>query len=81
MPGALPEHFVFSYADSYHGWPVEPLHGPHVLHGGFNDPRLGGYHFGIDIAVDDSHPALAAPKGDSHRVYAVEGGVMTHGRT
>lgn len=76
VPGALPEHFRFSYADGYHGWPVEPLHGPHVLHGGFNDPRLGGYHFGIDIAVDDSHPALDAPKGDSHRVYAVEGGVM-----
>ena len=76
VPGALPEHYRFSYADDYHGWPVEPLHGPHVLHGGFNDPRLGGYHFGIDIAVDDSHPALDAPKGDSHRVYAVEGGVM-----
>jgi hypothetical protein len=76
VPGALPAHFRFSYADGYHGWPVEPLHGPHVLHGGFNDPRLGGYHFGIDIAVDDSHPAVEAPKGDSHRVYAVEGGVM-----
>jgi hypothetical protein len=76
VPGALPDHFRFSYADDYHGWPTQPLHGLHVLHGGFNDPRLGGYHFGIDIAVDDSHPALEAPKGDSHRVFAVEGGVM-----
>jgi hypothetical protein len=76
VPGALPKGFVFQYYDSYHGWPTPPLHGPHVLHGGFDDPRAGGYHFGIDIAVDDSHPALLAPKGASHRVYAVEGGIM-----
>ena len=67
---------MFQYNDAYHGWPTPPLHGPHVLHGGFDDPRAGGYHFGIDIAVDDSHPALEAPKGASHRVYAVEGGDM-----
>jgi hypothetical protein len=76
VPGALPKGFVFQYDDDYHGWPTPPLHGPHVLHGGFDDPRAGGYHFGIDIAVDDSHPALLAPKGASHRVYAVEGGIM-----
>jgi hypothetical protein len=76
IPGALPKGFVFRYSDSYTGWPTPPLHGPHVLHGGFDDPRAGGYHFGIDIAVDDSHPALEAPKGGSHRVYAVEGGYM-----
>jgi hypothetical protein len=76
IPGALPAGFVFRYADSYRGWPTPPLHGPHVLHGGFDDPREGGYHFGIDIAVDDSHPALKAPRGASHRVYAVEGGIM-----
>jgi hypothetical protein len=76
IPGALPAGFVFHYADSYRGWPTPPLHGPHVLHGGFDDPREGGYHFGIDIAVDDSHPALKAPRGASHRVYAVEGGIM-----
>ena len=76
IPGALPPGFVFHYDDDYHGWPTPPLHGPHVLHGGFDDPRAGGYHFGIDIAVDDSHPALLAPKGASHRVYAVEGGIM-----
>jgi hypothetical protein len=76
VPGALPRGFVFRYDDDYRGWPTPPLHGPHVLHGGFDDPRAGGYHFGIDIAVDDSHPALLAPKGASHRVYAVEGGYM-----
>ena len=76
IPGALPRGFVFHYDDGYQGWPTPPLHGPHVLHGGFDDPRAGGYHFGIDIAVDDSHPALLAPKGLSHRVYAVEGGSM-----
>jgi hypothetical protein len=76
VAGALPPGFRFTYADDYHGWPVEPLHGWHVLHGGFDDPREGGYHFGVDIAVDDSHPAKDAPKGLSHRVYAVEGGVM-----
>jgi hypothetical protein len=76
IPGALAKGFVFQYDDDYHGWPTPPLHGPHVLHGGFDDPRAGGYHFGIDIAVDDSKPALEAPKGGSHRVYAVEGGIM-----
>jgi hypothetical protein len=76
IPGALPRGFVFQYDDTYHGWPTPPLHGPHVLHGGFDDPRAGGYHFGVDIAVDDSQPALLAPKGASHRVYAVEGGTM-----
>jgi hypothetical protein len=76
VAGALPDGFRFQYDDDYHGWPVAPLHGWHVLHGGFDDPRAGGYHFGIDIAVDDSHPALQAPKGLSHRVYAVEDGTM-----
>jgi hypothetical protein len=76
VAGALPDGFEFTYHDDYHGWPVQPLHGLHVLHGGFDDPRAGGYHFGVDIAVDDSHPAKKAPKGLSHRVYAVEGGLM-----
>jgi hypothetical protein len=76
VAGALPDGFRFQYDDDYHGWPVAPLHGWHVLHGGFDDPRAGGYHFGIDIAVDDAHPALEAPKGLSHRVYAVESGTM-----
>ena len=75
-PGALPDGFRFRYADDFHGWPVQPLHAPHALHGAFNDPREGGYHFGVDIAVDDSKPARLAPPGMSHRVFAVEGGSM-----
>jgi hypothetical protein len=75
-PGALPDGFRFRYADPYTGWPVAPLHAPHALHGAFNDPRDGGYHFGIDIAVDDSKPALQAPPGMSHRIFAVEGGMV-----
>ena len=53
-PGALPDGYRFHYADAYRGWPVQPLHGPHTLHGAFNDPREGGYHFGVNIPVDDS---------------------------
>ena len=75
-PGALPDGFRFHYADGYHGWPVQPLHLPHALHGTFDDPREGGYHFGIDIAVDDSRPAHLAPTGMSHRIYAVESGMV-----
>jgi hypothetical protein len=75
-PGALPDGFRFHYADGYHGWPVQPLHFPHALHGMFNDPREGGYHFGIDIAVDDSNPAQLAPAGMSHRIFAVESGMV-----
>ncbi|HET6172374.1 MAG TPA: hypothetical protein VFD90_07210 [Gaiellales bacterium] len=79
-PGALPDGFRYHYDDSYTGWPVQPLHGLHALHGAFNDPREGGYHFGVDIAVDDSKPALQAPAGMSHRVYAVESGTVHYTR-
>jgi hypothetical protein len=80
-PGALPDGFRFRYADDFTGWPVAPLHGPHLLHGAFNDPREGGYHFGVDIAVDDSKPAELAPPGMSHRVFAVESGVVHYPRS
>jgi hypothetical protein len=79
-PGALPDGFRFHYADDYKGWPVAPVHGPHALHGAFDDPREGGYHFGLDIAVDDSKPALTAPPGMSHRVFAVESGEVHYTR-
>jgi hypothetical protein len=79
-PGALPDGFRFHYDDDYTGWPVAPLHAPHALHGAFDDPREGGYHFGVDIAVDDSRPALLAPPGMSHRVFAVEGGTVHYTR-
>jgi hypothetical protein len=79
-PGALPDGFRYHYDDGYEGWPVAPLHAAHALHGAFNDPREGGYHFGIDIAVDDAQPALKAPAGMSHRIFAVESGVMHYTR-
>ena len=79
-PGALPSGFVYHYADDYRGWPVAPLHSAHALHGVFNDPRDGGYHFGVDIAVDDSKPAKLAPPGMSHRIFAVESGEMHYTR-
>jgi hypothetical protein len=75
IDGALPAGLTYRYHDHWHGWPVAPLHGPHTIRGGFLDPRgLSGYHFGIDIAVDDQHPAAGAPVIGSQPVYAVEGG-------
>lgn len=83
VPGALPAGFRYRYDDAYHGWPVLPLHAQHPIRGSFLDPRgldengLAGYHFGIDVNVDDRHPDPGAPRGLSHRVYAVEGGVVS----
>ena len=80
IPGGLPRHFRFQYADRFHGWPVAPVHTQHPIRGAFLDPRgrddsgLAGYHFGVDINVDDRHPDPGAPPGFSHRVYALEGG-------
>ena len=79
-PGALPDGFRYHYADDSTGWPVAPLHAAHALHGAFNDPREGGYHFGVDIAVDDSKPAQLAPPGMSHRIFAVESGEVHYSR-
>ena len=88
IPGALPPGFRNSYTDAYRGWPVTPLHTQHPIRGSFLDPRgkdengLAGYHFGIDVNVDDRHPEPGAGPGLSHRVYAVDGGVahVVHGR-
>lgn len=79
VPGALPSTFRYRYRDSYRGWPLAPLHREHPVRGSFLDPRgaergHGGYHFGIDISVDDAHPDPRAPRGLSRRVYAVETG-------
>lgn len=79
VPGALPAAFRYRYRDSYRGWPLRPLHRQHPIRGSFLDPRgtengRGGYHFGIDISVDDAHPDPRAPRGLSHVVYAVESG-------
>jgi hypothetical protein len=67
------------YADAFRGWPVAPQHEQHPVRGSFNDPRpdpdLGAiYHDGLDVAVRDDRPEAGAPKGRTHRVYAIEGG-------
>jgi hypothetical protein len=80
IPGALPPGFRNSFTDAFRGWPVAPVHGQHPIRGSFIDPRgqdengLAGYHFGIDVNVDDRHPEPGAGPGLSHRVYAVDGG-------
>jgi hypothetical protein len=81
VPGALPRGFVYQYNDNYHGWPIAPVHQQHPVRSSFLDPRgldengLAGYHFGIDVSVDDRHPDPGAPSRlFSHRVYAVENG-------
>src|SRR5262245_28997409 len=71
VPGALPSGFRYAYADDFHGWPVAPIHREHPIRGAFLTPRAGGYHFGIDIAVDDRAPDPGAPPLRSHRVYAL----------
>jgi hypothetical protein len=82
IPGALPPGFAYAYRGSYRGWPVRPLAAQHPVRGSFLDPRgadddaLSGYHFGIDVSVDDRHPEAGAPPGLSHRVYALESGVV-----
>ena len=69
-----------STRDAYRGWPINPMHSQHPVRGSFLDPRgkddtgLSGYHFGIDVSVDDAHPESGAPPLLSHRVYAVESG-------
>jgi hypothetical protein len=83
IPGALPPGFRYAYNDRYQGWPVNPRHAQHPVRGSFLDPRgkddtgLSGYHFGIDINVDDQHPEHGAPALFSHRVYALESGTVS----
>lgn len=82
VPGALPPTFRYAYDGVYSGWPVAPVHSQHPVRGSFLDPRgvddtgRSGYHFGIDISVDDRHPEPSAPSGRSHRVYAIESGTV-----
>lgn len=80
MPGTL--EATQTYNDAWHGWPVRPHDRPHPIRGSFLDPRpdraLGAiYHDGVDIAVRDDRPARGAPRGRTHRVYAIEGGRVT----
>ena len=81
IPGALPHGFTYRYNRLSPGWPVRPRSVQHPIRGAFIDPRgpddngLSGYHFGIDVSVDDHHPDRGAPPGLSHRVYALDSGV------
>ncbi len=83
VPGALPPSFVYAYNVLSPGWPVSPRLVQHPVRGSFIDPRgaddngLSGYHFGVDVNVDDAHPEAGAPAGLSHRVYALDAGVAT----
>ena len=82
IPGAIPT-VRFTYADSYRGWPVAPGHRPHPIRGGFLDARHPGavFHWGVDVNVRDDRPEPGAPSGRTHRVYAIEGGVVSAIRT
>jgi hypothetical protein len=83
IPGAMPPGFVYRYNQLSKGWPVLPRAVQHPIRGAFIDPRgaddngLSGYHFGIDINVDDTRPDVGAPAGMSHRVYALDAGVTS----
>lgn len=83
VPGALPAGFRYRYAEARRGWPVRPEAVQHPIRGSFLDPRgadndgLAGYHFGVDINVDDNAPEPGAPPGMSHRVFALESGVVS----
>ena len=73
--------FPQRYNDDFRGWPVSPQHQQHPVRGTFLDPRpdpdLGAiYHTGVDVAVRDDKPEAGAPAGRTHRVFAIEGGVV-----
>ena len=73
--------FEQRYKDDFRGWPVRPHGRQHPVRGSFLDPRpdptLGAvYHTGVDIAVRDDRPERGAPDDRTHRVYAIEGGVV-----
>jgi hypothetical protein len=77
VPGQLTA--TQAYNDAWRGWPVLPLDRPHPIRGSFLDPRpdpdLGAiYHDGVDIAVRDDRPEPGAPRGRTHKVFAIEGG-------
>jgi hypothetical protein len=72
---------VQRYDDAFRGWPVKPQNRQHPVRASFLDPRpdpaLGAvYHTGVDVAVRDDRPEQGAPAGRTHRVLAIEGGVV-----
>ena len=76
----MPPGYRYAYHDGWRGWPVSPVNQQHPIRGSLLDPRgpdndgLSGYHFGVDVSVDDQHPEAGASKGLSHRVFALESG-------
>jgi hypothetical protein len=73
--------FPQRYADTFRGWPVQPQNQQHPVRATFLDPRpdpdFGAiYHTGVDVAVRDDRPEAGAPPGRTHRVFAIEGGVV-----
>ena len=62
------------------GWPVAPVTQQHPIRGSFLDPRprTDGplYHTGVDISVRDDRPEPGHPPGRTHRVFALEAGVV-----
>src|SRR5262245_42315581 len=69
------------YNDDFRGWPVAPQNKQHPVRGSFLDPRpdqtfSATYHTGCDVAVRYDRPASGAPRNRTHRVYAIEGGVV-----
>ncbi|MGH3084096.1 MAG: M23 family metallopeptidase [Gaiellaceae bacterium] len=65
------------YADDYRSWPVAPRNRQHPVRGSWLDPRRKElYHPGIDISVRDDRPERGAPPNRTHRVYALEGGLV-----
>ena len=69
------------YNDALRGWPVAPQHDQHPIRGSFLDPRPDPeegaiYHPGVDVAVRDDRPEAGAPRGRTHRVFSIEGGVV-----
>ena len=76
VPGSLEAH-AYVYADSWRGWPVAPVDAQHPIRGSFLDPRPDGYHIGVDVNVRDDRPEPDAPPQRTHRVYALEGGIVS----
>jgi hypothetical protein len=73
--------FPQRYNDDFRGWPVAPQHQQHPVRGTFLDPRpdpaLGAiYHTGVDVAVRDDRPEAGHPPERTHRVFAIEGGIV-----
>lgn len=67
------------YADSYQGWPLYPTEIAHPIRSVLGDIRPPGvWHTGVDIYVPDDRPEPGASRDHSHRVYAVEGGVVSY---